>query len=209
MSILQKSNRKSSSRQQIDIIGAKDDILQLSKNEYRMILEVSPVNFELRSDEEQDALIETFEGFLNSMSTPLQIIVKIRELDMDKYIAELHERLGNENKPIYRQQIENYSEFIQDLVKSNKILSRHFYVVVPYTDHDKSDFEFVKSQLQISVEMVVKGLQRLGVQSRKLDSIELLDQFYSFYNPYRAKFQPIKAHAVNVIRDSYIKRNQS
>lgn len=208
MSILQKSNKISSSRHQIDLIGAKDDILQLSKKEYRMILEVSPINFELRSEEEQDALIETFEGFLNSMSTPLQFIVKIRELDMDKYIADLHERLGNEETDIYKQQIENYSEFIQDLVKSNKILSRHFYVVVPYTDHDKSDFEFIKNQLLVTVDMVTKGLLRLGMQSRKLDSIELLDQFYSYYNPHRAKFQPIKDQAINIIRDSYIRRNQ-
>lgn len=64
----------------------------LPNNEYRAILQVSSLNFELRSEEEQDAIIETYESFLNSVGSNLQILVRTREIDMDKYLDDLNER---------------------------------------------------------------------------------------------------------------------
>ena len=74
MSILRKSNNKASSRQQIAIKGVRDSVLILPDNHYRMILRISSVNFELKSEDEQDAIIETYQNFLNSLACPLQII---------------------------------------------------------------------------------------------------------------------------------------
>ncbi|HEU5187458.1 MAG TPA: hypothetical protein VFT87_03060 [Candidatus Saccharimonadales bacterium] len=136
MSILQKSNKKTSAREQINIKGVQDGVLMLPHNQYRIVLEVSSVNFELKSEDEQDALIDTYEGFLNSLPCALQVIVRIRELDMTKYLADLNNRLKDEQEEIYQAQIRNYSEFVNDLVANNRILSRHFYVVIPYNADD-------------------------------------------------------------------------
>ena len=87
MSVLQKSNRKASARDQIDIQSVKNGVLILPGNKYRKVLSVSPVNFELRSEDEQDAIIDTYESFLNSLGHPLQILIRTRELDMDKYLS--------------------------------------------------------------------------------------------------------------------------
>lgn len=205
MSILQKSHSKASSRRQINIKGVRDGILMLPNHQYRAVLEVSSLNFELKSEDEQDALIDTFESFLNSLPCPLQIIVRIREVDMSKYLADLHGQLANETEEIYRSQLENYSEFVRSLVANNKILSRHFYTVLPYSSKSGEDFVSAKEQLTINRDIVGKGLMRLGMQTRRLDSLEILDLFQTFYNPAQAKRQPITDHVVRLLSNSYVK----
>jgi len=205
--ILQKSNNKASSRQQINIKGVQDGILMLDDNKYRTVHEVSSVNFELKSEEEQDILIDTYESFLNSLPCPLQIIVRIRELDMSKYVNDLQLRLSEEKEYIYRSQIQNYNEFVQDLVADNSILSRHFYVVLPFSAKG-ADFDTAKERLMINGDIISKGFMRLGVRTRQLDSLEILDLFHSFYNPAQAKSQPITDEVVKLVNSTYIKGGQ-
>ena len=204
MSILQKTRSHASSRQQINIRGARDGILLLPRNHYRLVLEVSSVNFELKSEAEQDALIDTYESFLNSLPCPLQILVRIRELDMDKYLADLEMRLQGEKEEIYQQQITHYSAFVQRLVANNKILSRRFYIVLPY-DAASDDFDAAKEQLSLNADLISKGLQRLGMRTRLLPSLEILDLFHSFYNPTQAKRQPLSEQVTQLLSSSYIR----
>jgi hypothetical protein len=171
MSVLTKSNKKLSSRQQINIKGVQDGVLLLPGNQYRIILQASSINFELKSDDEQDAIIETYQSFLNSLACPVQILVRIREMDMQKYLDDFRAVLASEKEKIYRQQIKNYTEFVQGLISTNKILSRHFYVVIPYTSNDGADFAAIKEQLTLSADIVGKGLGRLGIHTRQLDSL--------------------------------------
>ena len=203
MSVLHKSNRKVSSRRQIDIKGVRDGVLLLPNDQYRVALHVSSVNFELKSEAEQNALIETYQSFLNSLACPLQIIVRIRELDMDKYLDDFNAGLATEKEEIYKTQIVNYTEFVQSLITTNKILARAFYVVVPFVGREQ-DFELIREQLALNTDIVAKGLARLGMQSRQLTSLEMLDLFYSFYNPGQAKRQPITKQTLELLNRSYI-----
>ena len=209
MSVLRKSNKKISSRHQIDIREIKDGVLILPRHRHRAVLHVSPVNFELRSEDEQDAIIETYESFLNSVGVPLQVLIRIREMDMDAYLDDLDDRLQNEKVAIYKKQLANYEEFIRELIKTNRILSRQFYVVVPHNSDAKADFDLIKEQLGLTVDIVQKGLARLGMHSRELSSLELMDLFYNFYNPTRAKLQPLTDKALELIHESYVKREPS
>lgn len=208
MSILRKSNAKISSRKQIDIRGVRDGILMLDDNQNRVVYEVSSVNFELKSEEEQDVLIDTYESFLNSLPCPLQIIVRIRELDMTKYVHDLQTLRDTETESVYQQQIENYRDFVQSLVKDNSILSRHFYIVLPFSDRS-ADIETAKERLVINGDMVSKGLLRLGARTRQLDNLEILDLFHSFYNPTQAKQQPITDQVVRMLNHTYIQGEKS
>ena len=196
---LRKSKIKASSRGQIAIKGVRDGILMLPNNEYRAILQVSSLNFELKSEEEQDAIIETYESFLNSVGTSLQILVRTREIDMDKYLEDLQERLDGETVPIYRDQLQNYDEFIRSLITDNKILTRHFYIVVPYKMNGKADFDIVYEQLKIRLDIIAKGMARIGMHTDQLDSLETLDLFYSFYSPVQSKMQPLTEQALQII----------
>lgn len=204
MFALRKSKSRRSSRQQIQISGVKDGVLKLPGNHYRVALQVSSVNFELKSEDEQDAIIDTYESFLNSVGSPLQILIRTREIDMDKYLGELDERLSGEREPIYKTQLEHYGQFIRSLITTNKILTRHFYIVVPYNAAGKTDFALVKEQLGLTVDIVTKGLSRLGMQAHQLSSLELLDLFYSFYSPAQAKRQPLTEQALELIHNSFI-----
>ena len=206
MYLLQKSKTKTSSRAQVDINGVKDGVLMLPGNKYRSVLQVSSLNFELKSEEEQDALIDTYESFLNSVGSPLQILIRTREIDMDKYLSELSEHLSNETEEIYKTQLQNYDEFIRSLITTNKILTRHFYVIVPYDATSKLDFELVKDQLGLTVDIVSKGLSRLGMHARELPSLEVLDLFYSFYSPEQAKIQPLTEQALQLLHSSYMQQ---
>lgn len=206
MSILQKSNKKVSARSQIDLKGAKDSILMLPNHRYRAVLNVSSINFELKSEDEQDAIIDTYESFLNSVGYALQVVVRTREIDMDKYLEELDSRTEGEVETIYRNQLKNYGEFIRGLISDNRILTREFYVVVPYDTSSHVDFETVKEQLGLRVDIVIKGLARLGIHSRQLTSLEALELFYSFYNPTQAKLQPLTAQALEVIHTTLIRK---
>ena len=204
MSILTKSNKKDSSRRQINIKGVRDGVLLLPRNQYRVVLKVSSINFELKSEAEQDAIIETYQSFLNSLSTPVQILVRIREMDMQKYLDDFQGMLGGEKEKIYRKQIRNYTEFVQGLITRNKILSRHFYVVIPYAGNDKADFAAAQEQLALSADIVSKGLGRLGIHARQLDELELLDLFYSFYSPTQAKRQPLSNQTLHLMKQAYL-----
>ena len=108
MFALQKSKNKVSSRGQIAIKGVRNGILILPGNQYRTILQVSSLNFELKSEDEQDAIIETYESFLNSVGTSLQVLIRTREIDMDKYLEDLAEKLDSETETVYRDQLKNY-----------------------------------------------------------------------------------------------------
>lgn len=204
MSLLRKSNKRTSSRRQIAIKGVRDNILLLPNNHYRMVLQVSSVNFELKSEEEQDALIEAYQSFLNSLVAPLQITIRVREMNMDKYLEEFRVRMNDETEDVYKKQMQNYIEFVQSLITTNKILARQFYVVIPYASDGKQDFTIVQEQLKLSADIVAKGLAKLGVRSRQLTSLEILDLFYSFYSPESAKRQPLTDQTMQLLKGAFI-----
>jgi hypothetical protein len=202
MSALTKSRTKASSRQQIALKGVSDDVLLLPGNEYRAVMRVSAINFELKSEAEQDALIDTYQSFLNSLSTDLQILVRIRELDMDKYLADFARRSRSEVETVYQEQNANYIQFVSKLVTTNKILTRYFYVVVPLSG--ETDFAIVKEQLALTVEIVSKGLARMGMHASRLTSLALLELFYSFYNPVDSKRQPLTDQTLQLLTEAYL-----
>lgn len=185
-----RTKNRGSARTQIGIKEVRDNILVLTENRYRTVLATSSLNFELQSDDEQDVLVDTFQAFLNSLTSPIQVLVRIRELDIDQYLADFESSRETEDIEIYQEQLKNYSSFIRKLVAGNKILSRKFYVVVEYNDKT-NDFSVVKEQLSLETEIITKGLEKLGMTARPLSGLEILDLFYSFYSPDKAKSQPL------------------
>ena len=200
MLLLNKTKNRISSRKQIQIKEVRDGILVLPNNEHRIVVETSSINFELKSDEEQDVLIDSFQNFLNSLPCELQILVRVREVDIDRYVEEIGKSKDSEKEKIYKEQIANYCAFIKNLVSGNKILSRRFYVVIPYKNIDKNkNFALITEQMHLQRDIVLRGLEKLGMKARVLESLELLDLFYSFYNPQQAKTQELKGHTIEML----------
>lgn len=176
---------------QIDIKSVQDGVLTMSNNECCSVIETSSINFELKSEAEQDALIENYQNFLNSLGKKLQIVIRIREIDLDNYLEDISNRAKEEDSEVWRSQLLSYARFVKSLVNVNKILSRNFFVVVSLENPQKN-FEATREQLALRTEIVSRGIQRLGMHARALDSLEILNLFYGFYNPNRAKFQPLE-----------------
>lgn len=203
MWLLSKSNNKISSRRQIQIKEVRDGILVLPNNQYRIAIETSSINFELKSEDEQDVLIDGFQNFLNSLPCELQVLIRVREVDLDRYLDQVSKTKHLEKETVYKNQIENYCEFIKDLVSGNKILSRRFYVIIPYHDVDRNkDFNFIKEQIYLNRDIVLKALEKLGMKAKVLDSLELLDLFYNFYNPSQSKTQELKGQTIQTLLEN-------
>lgn len=191
---------RSEARNQIAIKKISDNVLVLPNEEYRVILETSSINFELKSEEEQDVIIDSFQNFLNALPCPLEILVRVREVDVDKYVEDL-EMLGKKEKEIiYKDQIKAYSAFVKKLVSGNKILSRIFYIVIPYSNSEnKADFKVIKEHLNLNRDIVIKGLERMQIKAKTLSSLEIINLFYSFYNSESIKTQPITKESLEAL----------
>lgn len=200
MFMLNKSQRKASSRKQIQIKEVKDNILVLPNNTYRVVLETSSINFELKSEAEQDVLIDSFQNFLNSLPCQLQILIRVREVDIDQYVEHIVRTKQKELESVYKDQITHYCHFIQNLVTGNKILSRRFYIVIPYSTLDrKQDFSFIKEQMNLIRDIVLRGLERLGMKARPLNNLEILNLFYGLYNSDQLKTQPLDSSTIEAL----------
>lgn len=206
MWLLSKSKNRVSSRYQIKIKEVKDGILVLPNHEYRLAIETSSINFELKSEAEQDVLIDSFQNFLNSLPCKLQILVRVREIDIEHYLDQISRTQSVEKEKVYKNQITNYSDFIKNLVSGNKILSRRFYVVIPYSHTDKNkDFNLIREQICLNRDIVLRGLEKLGMKAKALDSLEMLDLFYSFYNPSQSKTQELKGQTIQtLLQNNYV-----
>ena len=111
-----------------------------------------------------------------------------------------------EKEKVYQNQIENYADFIKNLVVRNKILSRKFFLVIPYQAEEKSkDFRIIKEQLQLLSDIVIKALEKLGMKARRLETIEILDLFYSFYNPDQIKSELLTKNTLEkMLEEKYV-----
>lgn len=203
MFVLPKLNKTGSSRHQIAIKGVEDSILILPNDEYRVIIETSSINFHLMSEDEQDAVVDIYRAFLNSLSFPVQIVQKVRALDLDDYLEGFESKRKNETAKIYKQQISSYIKYVKSLVKTNKILSRQFYIVIPYHTKNKENIEVAREQLANRLAIVEKGLGNVGIKTRLLNSLELLDLFYSSYNAADAKQQPLTQQTIDLLQKNY------
>ena len=201
-----KKTGKSSSREQIQIKEVVDDVLVLPGNEYRQILETSSINFELKSEEEQDVIIDSFQNFLNALPCPIQILVRVREVDIDKYIEDIAKLKEKEPIAAYQKQIDGYCAFVKKLVSGNKILSRRFYIVIPYKHPEHhQDMKVIKEHLGLERDIIAKGLERIQMKARTLTGIEILNLFYGFYNPETIKTQAITRETVEaLLKNTYV-----
>ena len=121
----------SSTHQLIEAKEIKDGIVIFKNGGLRAVLMVSSINFALKSNEEQEAIIDRFQGFINSVDFPIQILVQSRKLDISEYLKFLNERIEVQTNELLKIQTSEYLSFIQELVKLTNVMSKFFYVIIP------------------------------------------------------------------------------
>jgi type IV secretory pathway VirB4 component len=173
-----------------------DGVVILKDRSMRMILMASSINFALKSEDEQMGIILQFQNFLNSLEFPTQIYIQSRRLDIKPYLSLLQGRLAADISDLMRIQIEEYIEFIKNFTDNSNIMSKTFFIVVPYypganlqMGKQSKDatilerFEEGKSQLEQRAHIVRQGLIRCGVRVAPLGTEEIVELFYKIFNP--------------------------
>ena len=186
------NNKLGSSKKQIDISNIKDGILKINDFKYRQIIQFSSINFQLKSEFEQDNVIDNYESFLNSINFNIQILIRTRQTNISEYLDNIDSKIKSEEEPVYKQQLEDQKTFIKELIRSNKILNKSFYLIVPLNLSSKTNFENIKQQLKLRSDLISKNLSKLNISSKILNTLEIIDLFHSFYNFNEARLYPIK-----------------
>lgn len=198
--------RDFSMQEHLNIAEIKDGIVVLKDGSLRVVLAVSSINFDLKSSTEQEAIIYAYQRFLNALDFPLHILVSTRKFDIKPYLQMLERKKETEQNQLMRNQIEDYMKFVGELVNVSNIMSKLFYVVVPFyvveskkegffskitksmrprkeIYHQREQFETYKNQLFQRVEEVKESLSGAGVRMVPLNTQELIEMYYNYYNP--------------------------
>jgi len=190
-------------QQFLEIDQIKEGIVILRDKSLRAILIVSSMNFALKSDDEQTAIIYQFQNFLNSLDFSCQVLVQSRRLNITSYLDRLKELEQKQANELLKVQTKSYREFIESMIKKGTIMTKNFFVVIPFhpplkirqakkkvkkKELTETEFQAQKFQLWQRVEFVAMGLKRCGLQAVPLMTNELIELFWTWHHPKEAEF---------------------
>jgi hypothetical protein len=195
-----KQKVKASTQEHLDIEDIVDDLVILKTGWVALVMSTTAVNFDLLSEAEQDATIYAYGAFLNSLSFPLEVLVRSKKADITAYFNSLEEAETAQPNPDMRRQIGKYKDFIQSTVQQRTVLDKKFYLVINFSPLEagigglgarkpsgaKSKGELLteaKAALAPKRDHVIKQTARLGLSTKQLTTQELVELFYDIYNP--------------------------
>ncbi len=201
-----KKSSFSAAQRFLSVSEIRQDSLVMKDGTLRAILMVSSINFALKNEDEQNGIISAYVGFLNGIDHPLQVVIQSRELYIKPYLDDLLKREREQTNELLRAQIADYRSFITELVDMGEIMSKNFYVVVPYDplSNKKKSFwsrasevfnpaitvklkaeRFAKRKYDLDqrVRQVESGLRSIGLEIVRMDTQSLVELLYSTYNP--------------------------
>ncbi|HMO77616.1 MAG TPA: hypothetical protein PKA42_00475 [Candidatus Paceibacterota bacterium] len=181
----------------------RDSVVLLKNGQMCSVLLASSINFALKSLDEQQAILHNFQSFLNTLDFSLQIYVQSRRLNIEPYLALLATRKDSQDNDLMRIQLREYIEFIRTFTTEVDVMSKSFFVIIPYTPApinftkgltsfftpgqkstpEELMFDEYKIQLEQRVSVVEQGLSRLGVRTIMLNNEDLVELYYHIYNP--------------------------
>ncbi|MEK7629965.1 MAG: TraC family protein [Patescibacteria group bacterium] len=191
----------------VDIKEIKNSVVYLKNGGLRQILIVSGVNFDLKSEAEQTIILNSFQNFLNTLDFSVQFFIHSRKVNVNDYLEKIEGRRQSETNELLKIQIEEYINFIRAFVEENAIITKSFFVTVPYETgitnsgakgifslfnfktkpaagaEEKANAEEKLEQLSHRVNQVASGLQQIGLRVAVLNDEELIELFYNLYNP--------------------------
>ena len=211
-----------STQNTLQIAEIRDGIVIMSDGSFRSVIMVKSINFDLMSQQEQEAVEYSYQGFLNSLYFPVQIFVRSQQVDLQPYIEKLDKIRTEHDNMLLAMLMEDYINYIDTLSQQTNIMDKKFYVVVPYfpvVDVQKAltqsknffsglgaifntketrvtinepELEKAKTELRNRVQAVLGGLMQCGIQGLPLDTQELIELYYDTYNPDTATRQQLK-----------------
>lgn len=202
-----------SAQQYLDIAEIRDGVVILRDGTFRAVLMASSLNFALKSEEEQNAIVYGYQDFLNGLGFPVQILITSRRIDIGPYLRELDEREEAQESELMKIQLQEYREYIKELVKVSNVMTKNFYITLPFapaqakeegawtrfrktlrvrgglSSLNRTEFSRYKDQLWQRVDQVSTNLRSIGVRIVPLNTQEIIELFYMLYNPDTARNQ--------------------
>jgi type IV secretory pathway VirB4 component len=196
-----------STQASLQISEIKDGVVIMRDGSLRSIVLVSAINFDLMSQQEQNSAEFSYQGFLNSLHFPVQIVIKSQKIDLDAYLESLQKMYEDQVNPMLAELMQDYIANIKGLLDEVNIMDKQFFVVVPYypvanVSKDNvltglsrifkpqavvtvgaAEFEAAKTELSQRVQLVTSGLTQMGLRAIPLNTQELIDLYYTSYNP--------------------------
>ena len=204
-----KQTIKGSTQHFVEIDDIKDDIVLLRDGSACLIIQTTAVNFGLLSETEQDATIFAYAALLNSLSFPIQIVIRSKKMDISSYLSSLEEKIQNQSSEPLRHQMELYKSFIEATIKDNNVLDKKFYIVIPFSKlelgiggalpgarkglpFNKSYiWEKAKNALYPKRDHIARQLARLSLKALVLTTPRLASLYYEIFNPDQEGFADI------------------
>ena len=200
---------KGTTQEHLPIDDIVDDIVILKDGNCAIVMQISSVNFDLLSEKEQLALVYAYGGILNSLNFPIQVVIRTKTKDISQYINNLKGYEAKQNNPLLKERIRNYQKFVEEMVKKNDVLSKLFYVVVPFSTLELGmgslvprggkmpfDKQYILGKARASLEPkrdhLLRLFSRIGLDIRPSDNKELIELFYGIYNEEVADSQKIE-----------------
>ena len=202
------ANSSKATQEFVPIREIRDGIVILKNGGMRSLVLVSSLNFALKSEDEQSSILMQFQNFLNSLDFSVQIFIQSKKLDIRPYVALLEDRYKDQVSELMKIQVREYIEFVKTFVENTSIMSKSFFVVVPYdpaainisknpiskffpgknnnqTQSENADEQFneYRSQLEQRVAVVEQGLVRCGIRTAELGTEEVVELYYKLFNP--------------------------
>lgn len=202
----QSTNSRATTQKYLDIHDITNDLLVLRDGSVSLVLQVNAINFGLLSEPEQDAIIFAYAALINSLSYPIEIVIKSLPKDVSRYLEYVDSQLEQATSDLRRQQIQNYRQFVSNLISEQNVLDKNFYVVIPMTalelglidslnplnsltnsnkepEFDKyALIERAQNMLIPRRDHLIGQFNRIGLQARQLTTKELIHLFYTAYN---------------------------
>lgn len=216
-----KKNRQATSKSTqtyLRIAEIRDNVVTLKNGGLRAVLKTSSINFNLKSEQEQNAIIQAYQSFLNSLEFPVQILVRSKKLDIDDYIDSVRDIGDKQQNKLLQEQTYEYADYIQKLIEYADIMAKEFYVVVPYDParaqsvskiqsffrrlapkdsageikRRHEEFDDLNKNLTQRINIVSSGLEACGLEVNQASTPEIIELFYNSYNPISARNAKIK-----------------
>lgn len=213
------AKNKNSSQNTLLISEVRDNMVIMVDGSYRAVIKCEPINFDLMSDQERSGVELLYQNFLNSLSYPVQILVRSKRVDIGPYLEKLYDIRQQQDNMLLNVLMDDYMQFVDMLAQQYSIMEKTFYVVVPYNNQgdlttivqqskglfdklfkknksivtkiDKQTYTAAQDEITRRVDSVSGGLRQIGIACQTLNTLELGELYYNFYNPDTAIDQPL------------------
>lgn len=215
-----KPNNPNSTQNSLQLAELKEGIIIMKDGSFKAVVSCKSINFDLMSGREREGIEFAYQGFLNSLYFPIQILVRSNKVDIGPYLEKLVKIRSSQDNMLLNVLMDDYLNFIEVLAQEANIMDKTFYVIIPYyltsesLDDIKSqsknlfsslfssnntqtvkinakNYTKAKEELQNRVDVIINGLTQVGVQAKRLNTEQLAQLFYNFYNPDISNREPL------------------